>query len=246
MNFKSASAHCHSLESELAIIQTMNENAFIRNLANNQGESSYLWIAAQKVCLNCTQTAGGYAKWLPGQPSGVSKCVAMNPSGEWRDFECGYMFAFVCKKGWFSFAPFSRVDNNRVLIMVNIIQIFFLFTVLKKEYTERQLLVALLVPIFSCLTVAISFTTGLLVSSVRRGGQPFKVASRYQRTKKQRKQATWDMVDMLRRASLTRRGSRLKPQRPSAPSIEVTKVEDTNGMFFCHTWALGLFLRNVN
>ena len=92
------------------------------------------------------------------------------------------------------------------------------------------MLIALLVPIFSCLTVAISFTTALLVSSVRRGGQPFKVASRYRRTKKERRQTNWDMIDMLRRASLTRRGSRLKPQRASAPSIEITKVEDADGM----------------
>jgi hypothetical protein len=224
MNYKSASAHCKSLESELANVQTANENTFIRNLGNKQGLLSYLWIAAQKECLNCSQTASGYANWLPGQPRGVSKCVAMNSRGEWRDFDCGYMFAFVCEKGWFLlFQQFSQLAWSTVLT----IQIYFL--AVKEEYTERQLLIALLVPIFSCLTVAISFTTGLLVSSVRRGGQPFKVASRYRRTKKERKQATWDMVDMLRRASLTRRGSRLKPQRPSAPSIEVTKAENTNG-----------------
>jgi hypothetical protein len=139
-----------------------------------------------------------------------------------------------------------------VIITVTLISYFLIFTAVSKDYTERQLLIALLVPIFSCLTVAISFTTGLLISSVRRGGQPFKVASRYQRTKKERKTANWDMVDVIRRASLNRRGSRLKPQRPSAPSIEITKAEDVNGTLFSSVrywiriwiWELGFELRN--
>ena len=122
--------------------------------------------------------------------------------------------------------------KNNVSFLVILILNISIFTAVRKPYTEIQLLIALLVPVFSCLTVAISFTTVLLVSSVRRGNQPFKVASRYRRTKKERKPTNWDMVDILRRASLTRRGSRLKPQRASAPSIEITKAEDNNGIVF--------------
>ncbi|XP_028407714.1 uncharacterized protein LOC114530304 [Dendronephthya gigantea] len=200
MNYNLADKHCQSLESALANIETMEQNTFVRNLANNFGISGYLWTGVKRLCKNCTRTVAGYMNWLPKQRSGVSKCVTMNPDGLWQDFDCAYMFAFVCVK------------------------------VLRETYTKTQLLVALLVPIISCLTIAISFTAVLLVSSVRRVNQPFKVASRYRSTKKERKPTTWVMVDMLRRTSLSRRGSRLKPQRGSAPSIEITKAaEDING-----------------
>ena len=108
MNYKTADAYCKSLESELASIQTTNENAYVRGLADNKGtpSSRYLRTAVQKVCLNCTQTVGGYMNWLPGQPSGVSRCVTMNPRGQWRDFDCDYMFGFVCEKGRLFFSVF--------------------------------------------------------------------------------------------------------------------------------------------
>ena len=78
---------------------------------------------------------------------------------------------------------------------------------------------------FSCITVAVIFTASLLVSSIRRGNQPFKISSRYGRTKRQRKIATWDMIENIRRASLKRRSIRHRPPQGSIPNIEITESD---------------------
>ena len=99
MNFKFAQEYCNSLHSQVVNIQTMSENIFIRNLTNNAAIPGYLWIGVHKVCLNCSRTIDGYTNWAAGQPNDVSKCVMMDPRGQWHDFDCGYKFAFVCEKG---------------------------------------------------------------------------------------------------------------------------------------------------
>lgn len=107
MNYKTAKEHCKSLGSELTNIRTANENALLKKLGN----SKYLWTAVQKICVNCTQTEAGYVNWSPGQPSGVSSCIAMNPNGHWRDFDCEYMFALVCKKGRLKISALALVSR---------------------------------------------------------------------------------------------------------------------------------------
>lgn len=101
MNFKFAQEYCNSLQSQVVHIHTTSENIFIRNLTNKAGISGYLWIGVQKGCLNCTRPIDGYTNWAAEEPNGVSKCVMMDARGQWRDFDCGYKFAFVCEKGWF-------------------------------------------------------------------------------------------------------------------------------------------------
>ena len=88
-NYLSAQEHCSSVQSQLVTVQEKWQNDFVYQLAN---ESGYLWI-------NVYNTSGENSNWYPGHFRKNGDCVVMVNPGEWRNFDCGYKFAFVCEKG---------------------------------------------------------------------------------------------------------------------------------------------------
>ncbi|XP_046845550.1 uncharacterized protein LOC124439370 [Xenia sp. Carnegie-2017] len=151
------------------------------------------------IWIAVSKTTGVYNNWLPGKEGrGASGCVMMDLNGYWRAFDCGYMLPFVCKKAQ------------------------------KEDDTELQLLLALLIPILLCVSVALTLITALLIISICSEDEPFKMANRYCNTKKERKPAKGHMMDVIRKASMNMRNMKFKYKRKSVPGIEITKVKNTD------------------
>lgn len=100
MNYESAVQHCDSFGSKLVALRTKKENSFVDKLTS-KFSVGYLWTGVQKLCKNCSGT-GAYVNWQPGQPDDDGNCVVMVNAGQWMDFDCRYMFAFVCEKGLYT------------------------------------------------------------------------------------------------------------------------------------------------
>ena len=97
MNYNSASEYCNSMQAKLVTLEAKAENTFVDQLGNKFHPDGYLWTGVQNSCKNCSNI--GYVNWYPGQPDRKSNCVVLVETGRWKNFDCDYMFAFVCEKG---------------------------------------------------------------------------------------------------------------------------------------------------
>ena len=103
-----ASAHCATLDAELATITSVEENTAVANYLlaekfvhqvhiggnDNALEGSWVWETGEPFFFDSWEVT-------MGQPTGTAdeNCLAMKSTGGWHDIACSSSNAFVCEIG---------------------------------------------------------------------------------------------------------------------------------------------------
>ncbi|XP_022083774.1 C-type lectin domain family 4 member M-like [Acanthaster planci] len=101
--WENGEAYCNQLGAELVVIETAQENEFIRELLNDQSKD-FAWLGCNDratertwVCYSEATVGMPFENWAPSQPNNAAgdDCVSISKSGKWSDSKCSADFVYV-------------------------------------------------------------------------------------------------------------------------------------------------------
>ncbi|XP_043940347.1 adhesion G protein-coupled receptor E2-like [Protopterus annectens] len=102
--WQNAFLDCVKKNSSLIVINSKEEQSFLKNLTNSLGSwiglrskaGTWQWVDGSVYNASSVFWENGYPKISAGQ---TDKCVRISASGEWSEDTCGILHYFVCEKG---------------------------------------------------------------------------------------------------------------------------------------------------